>query len=390
MMRRASTLAGALLLAAACGPAGPPGADEGAFVVRLGTDTTSVERYTLADGRLEALAVTRSPRTLLREAVLEFDDGGALMRYESRVLEPGSNEPIRQTIIRYDSLGAEIENVDREGRVETTRVDADFRTVPLSFDHFAVTEFAVRQALAREEDGFRLLWGGPMPIELRRPADDTVVLETGTLGTWIARVDGEGRFLELDAGGLGRQVERVPDLDVDALGRRYAEADERGEGMGPLSPRETAEFRVHGAGIRVEYGRPAKRGREVFGGLVPLGEVWRTGADQATHFVTDRPLSFAGERLPAGSYSVFTVPGRDAWTLILNEQTGQVGTEHDPDRDVMRVPMAVRELDPPEQRLTILAAEEGERGVFRIRWADTEASVPFLVEGRGVAGGGGR
>jgi len=381
-----SVLGAALILFLAVGcQAEGPGTDQGTFVVTLGTDTTAVERYTLGDGRLEVLAVTRVPRTLFREAILEFrEEDGSLIRYESRVLDPAAEEEgaIQQTVIRYDTMGAERETTDRAGRVEATRVDADMQMIPFSFDHFSLTELAVRRALDRDMGSFYLLLGeAPFPIDLHRPSEDSVALDTGPLGTWLARVDGEGRILEMDAGALGRHVERVTDLDVDAIARRYADADARGEGMGPLSPRDTADFGVHGAEIRVEYARPSKRGREVYGGLVPWGEVWRTGADLATHLITDRPIELGGERLPAGSYSLFTIPEPDAWTLIVNEQTGQPGTEHDPDRDLLRVPMEVDSLDPPVERLTIVIEEDGDRGTLRIQWAETEARVSFRVEG---------
>lgn len=374
------------ILAAACAPAAPD-ADEGTFVIRLGTDTVGVERYTLTADRLEALAVTRTPRTLLREMVLEFGEEGAILRYESRAVDPALPEedpPIQRTVIRYEADSAAVETGAGE-ETETRRIAAGPDLVPFSLSHLSLAELAIRRALAAGRDTAYMLSGGPLPMALRRPAPDSVALETGPLGTWLARVDEEGRVLAMSTGALGRDVERVRGLDADALARRWAEADARGEGMGPLSPRDTVRATVGGAAILVDYSRPAKRGRVVFGNLVPYGQVWRTGADVATHLVTDRPLIIEGERLPAGTYTLFTIPEPDRWTLIVNRESGQPGTEHDEAEDLFRVPMQLLSLDPPEERFTIAVEEEAEGGVLRLRWDGTEARVSFRVEtgGRG-------
>jgi hypothetical protein len=89
------------------------------------------------------------------------------------------------------------------------------------------------------------------------------------------------------------------------------------------------------SGAAAGRGRPAQRGREVFGGLVPYGEIWRTGADLATHLSTDRPLRLGRERLPAGSYSMFTIPEPDGWTLVLS------GAADDAPYDSLEVPAVV-------------------------------------------------
>jgi hypothetical protein len=375
----------AAVLAAACDPAAPE-ADEGAFVVRLGSDTVGVESYSLDEQRMEILAVSRSPRTLLRQAVVEFDGEGGIARYESRVRDPaapGDAPPLQQVVILYEADSATVETGVGEA-MERRRIAADPTMVPLSFDHFSLEELAIRQALAADRETVSMLSDGPVPVALRRPAPDSVILDTPQLGSWLARVDGDGRILGMSAGALGRDVERVPDLDVEALARRYAEADARGEGMGPLSPRDTLRATVHGARISVDYSRPSVRGRQVFGGIVPYGEVWRLGADLATHLETDRALVVAGERIPAGAYTLFTVPEPDGWTLMVNEETGQPGTSHDPERDVVRAPMETAPLDAPVERLSILLEEEGEEGVLLIRWDRTEARVPFQVDpGRG-------
>jgi hypothetical protein len=363
----------------------PRGGETGAFVVRLGTDTTAVEEYTRTEDRLEARTLSRTPQARLFEAVVEFREDGAIARYETRVIDPAAPAGeglLQSTVTRYEDDGAEIETTG-PGGARTTRVEADPSMVPFSFNHFSLMELAVQRALARGEESIHLLSGGPMPVEVRRVASDEVAVETGQLGRWVARVDDEGRILEMTAGALGRDVERVSDLDLEGLARRFVDEDARGVGMGPLSPRDTLRTMVAGADFLVDYSRPSARGRPVFGGIIPWGEVWRTGADVATHLTTSRDLRLGDQALPAGTYTIFTIPEPDRWTLIINRQTGQPGTEHDPEQDVVRVPLEVTRLHDPVERFTISVEEEGDGGVVRFLWERTEARVPFRVEGGG-------
>nr|NIP82271.1 DUF2911 domain-containing protein [Gemmatimonadota bacterium]NIQ58013.1 DUF2911 domain-containing protein [Gemmatimonadota bacterium]NIU78194.1 DUF2911 domain-containing protein [Gammaproteobacteria bacterium]NIX47185.1 DUF2911 domain-containing protein [Gemmatimonadota bacterium]NIY11563.1 DUF2911 domain-containing protein [Gemmatimonadota bacterium] len=163
------------------------------------------------------------------------------------------------------------------------------------------------------------------------------------------------------------------DLDVVELAGRFAELDHRGEGVGALSGRGEATGQIGGATLAVDYGVPHKRGREIFGALVPYDEVWRTGANRATHLTTDRDLVIGGERVPAGAYTLFTIPGPDAWTLIINSATDITGTAYDPETDFARVPMRVRALDRTVEDFTI---EVDPEGFLRLRWDRTEAYVP--------------
>src|ERR1700742_522213 len=94
----------------------------------------------------------------------------------------------------------------------------------------------------------------------------------------------------------------------------------------PASPPASATCKfADGKSITVKYSSPRAKGRKIYGGLVPYGEVWRTGANEATSFVTDAGLTIDGKDVPAGSYTIFTVPNADKWTLIVNKKTGEWG-----------------------------------------------------------------
>lgn len=145
------------------------------------------------------------------------------------------------------------------------------------------------------------------------------------------------------------------------------------------SPHETVTATVDGATISVTYGRPYMKGRVVMGGLVPFGALWRTGADEATTLVTDRDLLLGGARLRAGSYTIFTVPDRSAWKVIVNAETGQSGLEHDASKDLATLDATPAALAAPVEQFTIAITDTPAGGALALRWERTEVIVPFTV-----------
>jgi hypothetical protein len=147
-----------------------------------------------------------------------------------------------------------------------------------------------------------------------------------------------------------------------------------------LSPRDTTRFEADGRRVYVDYGRPAMRGRRIMGGLVPFGRVWRTGANAATTLVTEADLTIGGASVPRGTYTLYTIPTATGWTLIVNRQTGQWGTQYDPSRDLVRIPMQTTTLRAPVEQFTI-ALERGRAGAdtLALTWENTRASVPFRM-----------
>jgi hypothetical protein len=147
------------------------------------------------------------------------------------------------------------------------------------------------------------------------------------------------------------------------------------------SPHETTKATVDGATITVEYGRPSVRGRKIMGELVPYGKVWRTGADEATTLTTSKDLQIGNLAVPAGKYTLYTLPGAEQWQLIINKQTGQWGTEYDQAQDLGRVPLKKTASSAPVEQLTISTDKNTPAGgVLKISWENTELTAPFTVK----------
>jgi hypothetical protein len=196
----------------------------------------------------------------------------------------------------------------------------------------------------------------------------------GGIGPLRARVDRQGTVLGVTGIGGTAQVtvERVQDLDLGALSKSFA-----ARALGTLSPTDSAKATVAGAALAVRYSRPSTRGRVIFGNVVPWNQVWRTGANQATVFETSADVIVAGTTVPAGRYTLWTIPSPGGWKLIVNKNTGQWGTDYDATYDLARLDMRVEALAQPVEQFTIAIEPRGYGGLLKLEWERTRASVPL-------------
>ncbi len=131
-----------------------------------------------------------------------------------------------------------------------------------------------------------------------------------------------------------------------------------------------------GQTITTDYSSPRMKGRQIYGGLVPYGKVWRTGANDATTFVTTTGVEVGGKSVPAGSYTLFTVPDANKWTLIINKKTGEWGIPYKYQSDELaRVDMTVSKVSSPVEDFTISYEKTGSGCVMHLDWETTRASV---------------
>ncbi len=139
------------------------------------------------------------------------------------------------------------------------------------------------------------------------------------------------------------------------------------------SPRDSVSGTLAGASVKIWYGSPAVKGREIFGKLVPYGKVYRAGANEATIFTTDKDITVGGKTLPAGSYAFFVIPVENgAWTVIFNKVAKQWGAyKYDESQDQLRVMVKPKKVDAHE-RLVYTIGKKG----FSMIWDTTEIAVP--------------
>jgi hypothetical protein len=359
------------------------------YVVWLGSDTIMAERFTRSAELTEGDLLHRSPKTSTVHYTIATDAAGHITHFDavSRFGPPGSNGALEWSVTGTAVPGGfDISEHDADTTWRRV-VHAPRDAVPLFDRSIGLYEIITRQLAAQGADSASVPVLDLDSLEIvrrtvRRLGKDSVVLPLFFPRGEHARVDTFGHILGVSgaATSFKWKTESAADLDIDRLGRSFLERERLHGAFGGLSSRDTARAKVGGAHISINYGRPSKRGRIIFGGVVPWNEVWRTGADLATHLTTDHDLVIGGVRVPAGTYTLYTVPAPTAWQLIINRQTGQLGLNYDRSGDLGRVEMEARIVPQLVERLTITVDSIGTaRGTIHVAWDDREATVPFTV-----------
>src|ERR1043165_4909369 len=143
------------------------------------------------------------------------------------------------------------------------------------------------------------------------------------------------------------------------------------------SPPDSTTGQIGGATITINYSSPSVKGRKIWGELVPYNKVWRTGANEATLFNTDKEIKVEGKPLPSGKYSIYTIPGEKEWVFIFNSQTGQSGvkengeTSEDPAKDVLRVTVKPEKSASFNERMKFEVDKNG----FSLLWEKLKVPV---------------
>jgi hypothetical protein len=363
-------------------------AEKAGFVTRLGNDTLSVEQFTRTGSRLEADVAARVPRARRLHFVVTLNPDQTVSRLQVNVQPavPAPDAPAfnGDMVFGKDTVTTTIKQPDS---TITLRVPAKAGAMPLTSTSYALYEqmFLRFQKAGRDSLPFQIVpFGGNQATEtsiVRRGAD---IVDYDYFGLPMhAKVDKQGRLLKLD----GREsttkvlVERVGSVDVDQAYKAFAARDASQGAIGQLSARDTVRATIGNAHLVIDYGRPHKRGREIFGTVVPWGQVWRTGANAATGFTTDADLVVGSQTIPKGKYTLWSLPSQGGSKLIVNSETGQWGTDYHADKDLARLDLKTETLPQSVEVFTIAVEPQGNRaGVLKLQWDRTQLSLPFTVQ----------
>lgn len=370
--------------------------DSGAFVVRLGTDTLSLEQYTRTASQVRGEFVIRSPRSLHRIYTADLNPDGSIRRLELVTHNIGGGPGPMETKASVEFAGdSAILTSPRGDSVATTKLAVKRGTIPFFLHVYGLVEQIGRQARAAGKDSVSITAltstsqtsGG----YVRRRGGDTLTLmftegQLAGLGPFTFGLDRQGRLTWLTGKGSTVQVdvERVKSVPMAQAGPMFANRP-----LGQLSPRDTARATIGDAQVWIDYSKPQKRGREIFGNVVPWNTVWRTGANAATQLNTSADLVIGGATVPTGKYTLWTLPTPTGWKLIINKQTGQWGTEYHQEQDLARVDAKVETLSAPVEQM-VITIEQGAGPVtivdgrqlnagaaaLTIAWDKTKVSVP--------------
>ena len=384
---------------AACGPSQPP--EHYGFITRLGRDTISVESVTRRGNRVTSDEVDRFPRVRQRHTEIELAPDGGIRHLAMDIVTPSESSKERNRRVTVDVTRDSVHIVKRDSTGTVRRDFATGGTVALAHlpQMYSLYELYFAAALGRiganagardtahlrqfyidrEFDRFPLHTGRVW----RRPDGKLEISHDWLSGIGVAEVDSAGHLLSYSGARTTYKVDvvRVADVpNVQSMGEQFAAVESKNGGATQLSVRDTARATIGAATFAVDYGRPLARGRELLGKLLPYDYVWRTGANAATQFTTSAPITLAGIRVPAGTYTLWTVPRPKRADLIVNKQTGQWGTDYDGSHDLGMAPMAMDSLPTPVEKFTIsIAGSDARHGALTMEWGPFRWTAPIVV-----------
>lgn len=395
----------ALLAAAAlAGPASAAaqgGTTSGAFVVTLGTDTVAVERYSRTATTLTGDMIVRNNAPVVwRHYTASLAADGRVTRYEftnTRLFARDATQPALHLVGTFTADSTRFAGTFLDSAVAFA-VATPGGAMPFVGYSYALYELYFARARATAGNAQTTLSlispGDGQPaarlVRVVRP-DSATVGFTDESSPAAFRLDGTGRILAVDGRATSEKFTaiRVATVDLEALKTAFA-----GRPLGRLSPPDSVRATIGGATIAVDYGRPSMRGRKIFGdAVVPWNQVWRAGANAATRFTTSADLVIGGATVPAGTYTLFTLPSPSGWKLIISRQTKAPcktaaecadprraplwGTDYNADSDFVRVEMQVAPLPQPVEQFRITVAPQGAGGILTLEWETTRAWVAF-------------
>ena len=394
-----STLLTVLLLA--CSNATPP--ERYGFVATLGNDTVSVERIARSPTRLITDGVDRWPFVRQRHTEFDLAPDGTIRHMVMDVRTPNGRTPRergRRVTADFSRNAVTVSVRDSSGVRDTSFVTGGAITVPHVSMMYSVIELEIAAALRRAA-ATRLQPGDSVLFRQFYPDRDvgpSFTLHRGYVhpqaggkvelrhdwlaGTGDVTVDSSGRMLSYSGMRSTYKVavaRTTTPPDVGSVADRLAAAERR-TGPHQLSVRDTARATIGAATFAVDYGRPLARGRTLLGNVISYDRVWRTGANAATQLTTSAPITLAGLSLPAGTYTLWTVPHVRGVDLIVNRETGQWGTEYRRAQDLGTGPMTSDSGGPPVEKFTIsIEPRDVRHGTLAMAWGTFRWTAPIEV-----------
>ena len=387
----------ALLGLAAGVPLGAQNA-QGAFVVTLGHDTIVIEQYKRSGVSVEGDMLIRSSAAVIqRHYTGTLNANGTMAHFEmtnKNISNPQA--PVTKFVVAFGDTTQV--DVTRDTAHNTIKVPTPGGALPfINFSYDMYELYGRRAVLSRHDTVATLPLGASEVTKLiaRHPAGDSLTVSFENDPPTLFAVNAAGEIQRVDGRFTTQKVRsaRLASVDLAALSAAFAARP-----LGQLSPPDSVKGSVGGAAVLIEYGRPSMRGRVVFGPeggsprpVVPYGQVWRTGANFATRFTTSGDLSVGGQTIPAGTYTLWTLPQAGGWKLIFNKQTKAPcadaaacadpkraklwGTDYSADSDFVRVDMQVAATAQPIEQFVITLEPQGDNATLAVSWEKTRASV---------------
>ncbi len=375
--------------------------ESGAFVVTLGRDTTVIEQYRRSGMTIEGDMLIRTQRAVVvRHYIGMLNADGTMARFEVVNRQPANAQgPVTHIVSTFGDTTTVV--IARDTAQQTFRLATPGGSLPFLSYSYGLYELIGRRGAITGKDTVLTVAAGqdePTALIVKHPRSDSLTVAfTGDVGPTLFTVDKNDRIQTVDGRFSTEKVisRRLAKVDFRALVAAF-----QSRPLGQVSPPDSVRATIAGASIAVDYSRPSMRGRVVFGPgtatprpVVPWGEVWRTGANFATRLTTSVDIVLGGQTIPAGTYTLWTLPFATGWKLIVNKQTKAPcktaaecsdpkranlwGTDYSADSDLVRVDLPATQLAQPVEQFTIGVDPQGSGGVLWMAWDRTKLAIAF-------------
>lgn len=350
------------------------------YIAKWGMDTASIETISIDGQHMYGEALHLYDHPNLKEFHIYFDKDGSIGHLDLWRYDLTNSDHSYQEHLSKQKGGLDFWYIDNNQanylRHDQNRVDFVGGWVPLigQFE-WIVQEYQRKGNLDSLKFLNPYLRGGD--IKVFSLGDQQIAFYSNITDTIKIHLDEEGHIHYINSMGTpwNYEIFRHDPVDIELFRSSFS----RKEIIGDPSPHAEWTKPISGVEMKLDYGRPSRRGRQIFGSVVPFGEVWRTGAGKETTWSFDKDIQFEGQTIPAGTYNLYTIPNKESWTLIFNNEPNPWGPIHNPDFDLYKVRMKVSSGKRRIEKFTIDIEEEKGGGKLIMTWDNTRVEGIFNI-----------
>ncbi len=364
---------------------------KGGLIYTLGKDTTAIGNYELKGYNFSITVADLTEAVTVSRLAGTFFPNGELKAAAGNMYKPLPGKDLQVLFsykLYYENDTTYIET--RRNNTVTTRKYPVKIMVANSLGGYTLVYMpALLVNFAPEKNGdslssHHIVFNSARKFLIRKISPGQYSAGSSVMGMFTLSLDKKGDLRAVDGIGTSWNISGtvVPILDMDSVITANVAKDQRRPHAAIINKLDSVQTAVSGTVIKIRYSRPAVRGRVIYGEVVPYNRVWRTGADAATKLTLGQPIYFNGKELPAGEYSIFTLPSKSGWTIMFNKESAIWGTEYKAENDVLRVPMSTAVLPGSVEWLTITIVPTDKGGRIEVSWEKLKASVAFITSGQ--------
>ncbi|WP_344757735.1 DUF2911 domain-containing protein [Mucilaginibacter dorajii] len=361
---------------------------KGSLIYTLGPDTSAIGNYELNGNEFMLTVVSMSPNVNVSKLKGIFFPDGQLMHVEGINYNPtgGKDSLVYTYNLNYarDTTSIETRSGTRSSRRKypvKIMVANNLGGDAIVFMPALLANFAPKR-VGDSVMSSHIVFNSARKFMIKKTGSQKLLLGSSVMGMFTIFLDKDDKVQSVDGMGTSFNIKGKAGayLNIDSVIAVNVKQLHLHPRLAIINKLDSVKTTINAANVKIIYSRPSVRGRVIFGEVVPWNRIWRTGADAATKIYLSKPLYFNGSELPAGTYSIFTMPSPTGFTLIFNKQANIWGTEHNADYDLLKIPMQTQSLDEPVELLTFaIAPADNNGGVISFSWDKVKASVGFTT-----------